>query len=262
MPPRRGFRYKKTLNVVSFKGGKAVRKSKLSVPVCYSIQQATDYSATASPLASTSSNDSSQQPYDELPVDFEEEPTGANKEAKVRKIKIKRRLKTYHIRKERLAASWLNVRNKLVSALLTRHSLPVGQMCIIPKCEREACGRCLHCGPAQYLCEEHMNIVHAGGRSLHQPEIWKDERYIPYQFGECVWTTPHNHNHGYVRDIIAVDSYGLQHAIIVKCCEHEPEAITLISNGFWPSTPKQPQVAFDLGFMNLLQHLFLECRVS
>ena len=36
----------------------------------------------------------------------------------------------------------------------------------------------------------------------------QDERYIPYQFGECVWTTPHNHNHGYVRDIIAVDSYG------------------------------------------------------
>ena len=173
MPPRRDFRYKKTLNVVSFKGGKAVRKSKLSVPVCYSTQQATDYSATASPLASTSSSDSSQQPYDELPVDFEEEPTGANKKAKVRKIKIKRRLKSYHIRKERLAASWLNVRNKLVSALLTRHSLPVGLMCIIPKCEKEACGRCLHCGPAQYLCEEHMNIVHAGGRSLHQPEISK-----------------------------------------------------------------------------------------
>ena len=33
MPPRRDFRSKKTLNVVSFKGGKAVRKSKLSVPV-------------------------------------------------------------------------------------------------------------------------------------------------------------------------------------------------------------------------------------
>ena len=111
MPPRRDFRYKKTLNVVSFKGGKAVRKSKLSVPVCYSIQQATDYSATASPLVSTSSSDSSQQPYDELPVDFEEEPTGANKKAKARKIKIKRRLKGYHVRKERLAVSWLNVRN-------------------------------------------------------------------------------------------------------------------------------------------------------
>ena len=172
MPPRRDFRSKKTLNVVSFKGGKAVRKSKLSVPVRYSIQRATD-SATASPLASTSSSDPSQHPYHDLPVDFEEESTGANKKAKVRKIKIKRRLKAYHVRKERLAESWLNVRDKLVSALLTRHSLPIGQMCTIPKCEREASGRCLRCGPAQYLCEEHMNIVHAGGRSLHQPEIWK-----------------------------------------------------------------------------------------
>ena len=55
---------------------------------------------------------------------------------------------------------------------------------------------------------------------------------------------------------------GKQHLIKIKCCEHEPEAITLVRNGFWPSTPKQPQVAFDLGFMVLLQYIFLECRVS
>ena len=98
MPPQRDFRSKKTLNVVSFKGEKAVRKSKLSVPVRYSIQRATD-SATASPLASTSSSDSSQHPYHDLPVDFEEESTFANKKAKVRKIKIKRRLKAYHVKR-------------------------------------------------------------------------------------------------------------------------------------------------------------------
>ena len=57
-------------------------------------------------------------------------------------------------------------------------------------------------------------------------------------------------------------STGQQHAIKLKCCEHEPEAITLIRNGFWPSTPKQPQVAFDIQFMTLLQYVFLECRVS
>ena len=119
MPLRRDFRAKKTLNVVSFKVGKAVRKSKLSVPIGYSIQQATD-SVTASPLASTSSSDSLQQPCDDLPVDFEEESTGASKKAKVHKSKIKRKLKANHVRKERLAASWLNVRNKLLSALLTR----------------------------------------------------------------------------------------------------------------------------------------------
>ena len=55
---------------------------------------------------------------------------------------------------------------------------------------------------------------------------------------------------------------GQQNPIKIKCCEHEPEAITLVRNGFWPSTPKEPQVAFDLEFMALLQYIFLECRVS
>ena len=53
---------------------------------------------------------------------------------------------------------------------------------------------------------------------------------------------------------------GQQHRIHVKCCDHEP--VTLIRNGFWPSTPKQPQVAFDQKLMVLLQYLFLECRAS
>ena len=53
-----------------------------------------------------------------------------------------------------------------------------------------------------------------------------------------------------------------QHSIKVKFCEHEPEAATLVRNGFWPSSPKQPQVAFDQGLMMLLHYLFLECRVS
>jgi len=53
-----------------------------------------------------------------------------------------------------------------------------------------------------------------------------------------------------------------QHSIKVTFCEHEPEAATLVRNGFWPSSPKQPQVAFDQGLMMLLHYLFLECRVS
>ena len=51
---------------------------------------------------------------------------------------------------------------------------------------------------------------------------------------------------------------GQQHPIKIKCCKHEPEALTLVRNGFWPFSPKQPQVAFDLGFMALLQYIFLE----
>ena len=54
-PPRRDFRSKKTLNVVSFKGGKAVKKSKLSVPVRYTAQQAFH------PAAASSSSDYSPE---------------------------------------------------------------------------------------------------------------------------------------------------------------------------------------------------------
>ena len=31
---------------------------------------------------------------------------------------------------------------------------------------------------------------------------------MPYQFGECVWTTPYNMDHGYVRDFLAVGLHG------------------------------------------------------
>ena len=34
---------------------------------------------------------------------------------------------------------------------------------------------------------------------------WK---IVPYQFGECVWTAPHNMDHGHVHDIIAVSLHG------------------------------------------------------
>ncbi|RMX39089.1 hypothetical protein pdam_00017537, partial [Pocillopora damicornis] len=119
-------------------------------------------------------------------------------------------------------------------------------MCVIPFCDEEACGRCLYCSPGQFLCADHISLVHAGGRSLHHPEVWR--------------TTLHNIDHEYVRDIIAVGLHGQQHPIKIKCCEHEPEAITLVRNGFLPSTPKQSQVAFDRGSM--FRYTFLECRIK
>ena len=49
----------------------------------------------------------------------------------------------------------------------------LGKMCVMPLCEEEACGRCLNCSPGQYLCESHIDLVHARGRSLHHREVWK-----------------------------------------------------------------------------------------
>ena len=50
-------------------------------------------------------------------------------------------------------------------------------MCVIPFCEEEACGGCLNCSPEQFLCENHNNMIHAGGRSPHYPEVWKVKIY-------------------------------------------------------------------------------------
>lgn len=55
---------------------------------------------------------------------------------------------------------------------------------------------------------------------------------------------------------------GQQHIIKVKFCNHESEAQTLIRNGFWPGTPKQPKVAFDIRLMNIFYYFFLECRIT
>ena len=174
MPPRRDFRSEKPLNVINFKGGKVVRKSKLSVPVRYAAQQVTHLTPSAG-IYSVSGTNTSDSTEGDLHCNLSDEPRGLrrNKKAKVRKVRIKRKLKAYHERKARLAASWLNVREQLVTALLSRQALPLRQMCVIPSCEEEARGRCLNCSPGQYLCEAHINSVHAGGRSLHLPEIWK-----------------------------------------------------------------------------------------
>lgn len=218
--------------------------------------QKTDASSFASNIDVTSDEQISQSAAE---VDVDNFPADASVSTGSRKwpkFRIKKKLRAYHTRKSRLATSWLDFRDQIVTALLSREAMPLGN-CVIPGCTNDALGRCLDCGPAMYLCEEHIQVVHAGGKSLHKPQAWKEGRFIPYKFQQTVWTTPHNIDHGYVRDIIAINVHGQQHAIKLKCCEHEPEAITLIRNGFWPSTPKQPQVAFDIQFMTLLQYVFL-----
>ena len=177
MPPRRDFRAKKTLTVVHCKGGKAVKKSKLSVPLRYAFPPEQQASPSTSSLT-CSSDDIAGDSADENCLyeghDLQEHSTRKDKKKqKFRKVRIKKKLKAYRDRKARLAASWLAVRQNLVSALLYRQALPEGQKCVISSCQKDAFGRCLHCSPGQFLCEEHIRTVHAEGRSLHYPEFWK-----------------------------------------------------------------------------------------
>ena len=44
--------------------------------------------------------------------------------------------------------------------------------------------------------------------------VIQDGRYLPYALHECIWTTPHNNDHGYIREITAIGMTGKE--IIVK----------------------------------------------
>ena len=54
-------------------------------------------------------------------------------------------------------------------------------------------------------------------RSLFFPFFIQDGRYLPYVLNECIWTTPHNHNHGYICEITAVGISGKQIIVTAMC---------------------------------------------
>lgn len=177
MPPRKDFRSKRAFKVVSFKAGKAVKKQKINVPGRLNVQK-TDASSFASNIDVTSDEQISQSAAE---VDVDNFPADASVSTGSRKwpkFRIKKKLRAYHTRKSRLATSWLDFREQIVTALLSREAMPLGN-CVIPGCTNDALGRCLDCGPAMYLCEEHIQVVHAGGKSLHKPQAWK---VIDYSF--------------------------------------------------------------------------------
>ena len=103
MPPKRDFRSKKSLNAITFKGRKAVRMSKVSVPVRYAAQQFTDSTPVTARCSLNTGRGFSQDQEDLFHVD---DPRGlrTNKRSRVRKVRLKRKLKAYHYRKATLAA--------------------------------------------------------------------------------------------------------------------------------------------------------------
>ena len=48
-------------------------------------------------------------------------------------------------------------------------------------------------------CNNHVYFNHS-----------QEGRFAPYNFQQTVWTTPHNTDHGYVRNIIAINVHGKQ----------------------------------------------------
>ena len=170
MPPRKDFRSKRAFKVVSFKAGKAVKKQKISIPGRLTVHK-TETSSFASNSDVASDEQISQSATEDL--DFPADASASTGSRKWPKFRIKKKLRAYHTRKSRLATSWLDFRAQIVAALLSREAMPLRKYCVIPGCTNDALGRCLDCGPAMYLCEEHIQVVHAGGKSLHKPQAWK-----------------------------------------------------------------------------------------
>ena len=100
----------------------------MSVPIRYAVQQATNLPSASS---STSSNVSVEG--DVPPLSPHDEPHGSGfiktKKARFRKFRFKKKLKAYHEKKAKLAASWLSARKQLLTALLSRQELPFDQKC-------------------------------------------------------------------------------------------------------------------------------------
>ena len=107
IPPKRDFRSRKSLNVVTFKGGKAIRKSKFSVPVRYAFQQLIDTTPVAAG-SSLNTSGSFSPDQEDLPHIDRYHGLRTNRSSKSKKVRLKHNLKAYHGRKATLASSWLN----------------------------------------------------------------------------------------------------------------------------------------------------------
>ena len=55
---------------------------------------------------------------------------------------------------------------------------------------------------------------------------------------------------------------GVQRDICFESCACIDEPQALIQAGFFPDSPKRPQLAFDMNLFDLLQALLLECQVA
>jgi len=170
---KRTSKLKHTIKLNEFKGGKRIKNQKISVPVRYQTPQHQQHQQSS---ASCSSNvmkgGLSLESMDHGQYELETQLSAGVKTSKL-KVKFKKKIQTYHAKKSRLAESWLSSREGMLRALLSSQCLPVDQGCVIASCANRASSRCQQCGPAYYLCAEHVEVLHAGGRTLHQPEDWK-----------------------------------------------------------------------------------------
>ena len=55
---------------------------------------------------------------------------------------------------------------------------------------------------------------------------------------------------------------GVEHNILLVCCQCEPTPLTMVRARLWPASPQHPRLAFSFDLLNWAEALLLECQVA
>ena len=55
---------------------------------------------------------------------------------------------------------------------------------------------------------------------------------------------------------------GIEHQVLLVCCQCEPIPVTMVRARLWPATPQHSRLAFSFEFLDWAEALLLECQVA
>ena len=67
---------------------------------------------------------------------------------------------------------------------------------------------------------------------------------------------------GYAVSYILIVLLGLEHQVLLHCCDCEPVTVTIVRARMWPASPQYPRLAFSFEMMDWVEALLLECQVA
>lgn len=156
---------------------------------------------------------------------------------------------------------WDNIRRQLFDSYVEECCFPTDTTCVY--CLQEpATLRCQYCGPKQYFCLECANILHSVRNHFHVLEKWKEGMFTPYVVNGLPLGFQCNCGSAEARDIVCIDEHGNQYSKKVWFCNCYHPTTTLIKNNLWPASPDKPATAFTFYLMDLMETVFLHCKVS
>ncbi|XP_027035703.1 uncharacterized protein LOC113664303, partial [Pocillopora damicornis] len=149
---------------------------------------------------------------------------------------------------------WDNIRRQLFDSYVEECCFLTDTTCVY--CLQEpATLRCQYCGPKQYFCLECANILHSVRNHFHVLEKWKEGMFTPYVVNGLPLGFQCNCGSAEARDIVCIDEH-------VWFCNCYHPTTTLIKNNLWPASPDKPATAFTFYLMDLMETVFLHCKVS